>query len=261
MKLIDMAEQILSTSKGALHVDDIALKITEQFPNIPIPLDSLPAKLSNVLSRETRQKNSRFSKPKNKQGGSKKGMYRLKRTIVKDPIPATEQPKVGSQFTGRAGEYAVLSELLYWGYNASIMAVDDGIDVVASKDNTYSHIQVKTANKNQSGNYIYNIKNERFIYKHSRSTCYILVLRREKDNRYFNDFIILPSIEIKRLIDCNTIKEKENLSLTISIDDFGHFKLNNSEQVNTRVNCWNSILRNIPKSNTNPAGRPAGSSP
>ena len=49
--------------------------------------------------------------------------------------------KYANAYVGRAGEYRVLSELLLKGYNPSIRAIDNGIDIIL--DNGYT-IQVKT---------------------------------------------------------------------------------------------------------------------
>jgi hypothetical protein len=39
-----------------------------------------------------------------------------------------------SQYVGRTGEY-IVSELIFYGYNANIISVDVGLDVVATKNN------------------------------------------------------------------------------------------------------------------------------
>ena len=49
-----------------------------------------------------------------------------------------------NDFNGRAGECAVMSELLFRGYNVNRMMVDGGIDLVAFKDGVYYFYQVKT---------------------------------------------------------------------------------------------------------------------
>lgn len=48
-------------------------------------------------------------------------------------------------FYGKGGEFSVVSELLFRGYNASIMSVDEGIDITASKGDKFFFIQVKTS--------------------------------------------------------------------------------------------------------------------
>ena len=62
---------------------------------------------------------------------------RKKKKIGADPIQRTE-------YVGRAGECAVMSELIFRGYNANRMMIDEGVDIIAVKDNLYYYIQVKT---------------------------------------------------------------------------------------------------------------------
>ncbi|MBS1666465.1 MAG: winged helix-turn-helix domain-containing protein [Bacteroidetes bacterium] len=65
--------------------------------------------------------------------------------------------KIESSFVGKAGEHLVCSELLFRGYNASIMSVDVGMDITATKDNKLFSIQVKTANVNQYNFYNFDV--------------------------------------------------------------------------------------------------------
>ncbi len=238
---LDKVEDTLASEKKEMHLDDIALKLVELFPNTPEDLNFLPAKISSALSKDVKKKESRFSKLKNGKGGFKKGIYRLKRRSTKKKLPTLKvQPKVTTQFTGCAGEHAVLSELLFWGFNSSIMAVDDGIDVVASKDNQYFHIQVKTSNCS-NGSYAYKISKDRFSVKHSTKTLYICVLRRLDNNRYVNDFAIFTSSELKRLIDSGFLNQKNDLSLQIKLSDKGEYLLNNKEEITWCINNWAQI--------------------
>lgn len=77
---------------------------------------------------------------------SKKGR-KLKFTLKREKRVNVGKPETDASDTkkiGTGGEYLVLSELLFRGYEANIMSVDDGIDIVASKDNKIYFIQVKT---------------------------------------------------------------------------------------------------------------------
>lgn len=60
-----------------------------------------------------------------------------------------EKIKIESGYTGRGGEHLVCSELLFRGFNASIMSVDVGMDIIATKDHRLFSIQVKTSNLNK----------------------------------------------------------------------------------------------------------------
>lgn len=75
-----------------------------------------------------------------------KGKYKKrknKRPLLDTDVP--EENPISTDYIGRAGECAVMSELLFRGYNANHMMVDDGVDVIATKDNIYYYVQVKTA--------------------------------------------------------------------------------------------------------------------
>ncbi len=227
MTLIDQVKEVMADNTGAAHVNDIAKMVIERFPNIKVASDKLPDKISAVLSADTRKKRAKssFSKVKNKSGGFKRGMYRLKRKPIVKPTP-TLPPSINSQYTGKAGEAAVISELLFYGFNASAMAVDDGIDIIAGKQNKYFHIQVKTANPSDGVAFGFSIKKSSFIAKDSFQTFYIFVLRERDDYRYFNDYLILPSSQLRQLIEVGVIKNGPNLSLRIQQDKRGRYLLN-----------------------------------
>ncbi|HEY1138300.1 MAG TPA: HTH domain-containing protein [Xanthomonadaceae bacterium] len=161
MKLKDIVIEVLTESGKSMHVNDIASAAVAKYPNLPDPPEQLAAKMSAMLAAEVKKPKAQslFSKPKNKTGGFRKGMYKLRigRKAIPKNFKVPEQPKVSSQFTGKAGEYAVMSELLFFGFNVSAMTVDDGIDIVASKNDSYFHIQVKTSNASASNKFQFKI--------------------------------------------------------------------------------------------------------
>lgn len=152
---------------------------------------------------------------------------------------STEAPVVTPLFTGAAGEFAVLSELLFRGFNASKMTVDDGIDVVASKNDRYLHIQVKTANE-RSGVYSATLRSKAF--QHASNVFYIVVLRAKAGARYTNDYVILQSGVIKKMILQGKIKEGNSISLRISAEGKSII-LNGSEDVSVHKNNWELICQ------------------
>lgn len=127
MKLIEQIVEVFAQNRGALHVDDIAKTIIEKYPNTPLTPDILSQKVAAVLAADVKKRktDSLFSKPKNKTGGFRRGIYKLKvgRRSAPKSFKVPEQPKVTSQFTGKAGEFSVMSELLFFGFNASAMTV------------------------------------------------------------------------------------------------------------------------------------------
>ena len=150
-------------------------------------------------------------------------------------------PNVSSQYTGKAGETAVISELLFYGFNASAMAVDDGIDVIAGKNNKYFHIQVKTSNQSDIGGFVFSIKKSSFVAKDSFQTFYIFVIRAMGDYRYYNDYLILPSSQIRQLIEVGIIKDSPSLSIRVQIDRQGRYILNAKQNVTISVNTFSQI--------------------
>ena len=181
MSLIEKIKDVMSEHTGAAHVDVIANMLIARFPNIQIEPEKLPDKISAILSSDVRKigAKSSFSKIKNKKGGMKRGYYRLKRKPNVKPAP-TLSPTVTPQYTGKAGETAVISELLFYGFNASGMAIDDGIDVIAGKDNKYFHIQVKTANPTENGTFVFTIKKSSFLSKDCISNILYFCSKRKR---------------------------------------------------------------------------------
>lgn len=121
---------------------------------------NLFGQISRKINHDIKQNRSKglFKYGKNNKGKTVKTLYSLVKRRVLDPTPLPTPPDpisetIGiepcqdpsSMYIGKAGEYAVMSELLLRGYNANEMSVDDGIDVIASKNNVVYYIQVKTS--------------------------------------------------------------------------------------------------------------------
>lgn len=242
--LLDQIVELMAEKKKAMHVNDIAAQLIEKYPNISDSADELAKKVSSTLaSNVKKKKDALFSKPKNKQGGFKRGMYRLKVSQKRIPKNYTlaEQPSLPTAFTGKAGEHSVLSELLFFGFNASLMTIDDGIDIVASKENNYFHIQVKTSNATSAGKFRFTIKQKSFSAKDASSTYYILVLRYLENHKYVCDHLVIPSSEIRRLIDKRVITNGESISLPIEKDKSGKYLLNSIEDLSWSLNRYDTI--------------------
>lgn len=105
-----------------------------------------------------------------------------------------EKIAIEGSFTGKAGEHLVCCELLFRGFNASIMSVDVGMDIVAVKGNQLFGIQVKTSNLNRFGTYVFDIRKVSFERHSNGNVFYIFVLHGENQNH----FLILPFLEIEQ---------------------------------------------------------------
>ena len=136
------------------------------------------------------------------------------------PIDPTDKPD--SNYTGKAGECAVMAELLFRGYNVNNMMVDEGIDLVASKDNVFFYIQVKTKHVDEQNRFYFQIKQERFDSFVGTQTRYILVARCKLDNQDRNIYFKFSNDDIQRFQHVGVIpvpsENSEYLSIKIEFD-------------------------------------------
>lgn len=245
MRLIDQVVEVFQQQQGALHVDDIAKAILQKYPDLGATPEALSQKVSGVLAADVKKRkgDSLFAKPKNNAGGFRRGIYRLKiaRKSVSKAIKVPEQPKVTTQFTGKAGEFAVMSELLFYGFNASVMTVDDGIDLVASKNDSYFHIQVKTANLSVTTKYQFRVAKRSFGAKDAAATFYVLVMRVNEQTRNTCEYLVLPSSELRRLVEKSVVSDGETLSISIFRERGNRFILNGIEDVSWALNRFDTI--------------------
>lgn len=247
MRLIDQVVEVFQQQPGSLHVDDIAKAILQKYPDMGVTMEALSQKVSGVLAVDVKKRkgDSLFSKPKNQTGGFRRGIYKLKisRASITKTIKVPEQPKVSSQFTGKAGEYAVMSELLFYGFNVSAMTVDDGIDLVASKDESYFHIQVKTANVTAAATnkYQFRVTKRAFGAKDAAATFYVLVMRVNEPTRNTCEYIVLPSSELRRLVEKSVVRDGASLSIGIERERGNRFLLNAVEDVSWALNRFDNI--------------------
>lgn len=71
---------------------------------------------------------------------------------------------------------------------------------------------------------------------------YIFVLRQNDKNRYFNDYLILPSNQIWQLIETGVIKDSPTLSIRIQRDKGGLYILNKKQDVTNSINKFSQIV-------------------
>jgi len=146
---------------------------------------------------------------------------------------------VDSSFTGKAGEHLVCSELLFRGFNASIMSVDVGMDIAATKENKLFSIQIKTANLNKYNTYNFDVRKVSFERHQSGNVFYIFVLKGEKNN-----FLILPYYEMERKVHEKAILEinqNKNYRVNISIREKKIYLGNRNHDMSYFLNNWNII--------------------
>lgn len=242
--ILEAAKEILKSAglKG-MHVDDVAKSAVDTNKNLGLSSEEFSRKLQGALAANLKLKTSKPSFVRvegKKKGQYKKGWYRVKvdrtGTVVSQVIPPETSDKA---FVGKAGEFAVMSELLFWGYNSSVMTVDSGIDIVASKNNRYYHVQVKTAVEREGGKFMFTIKNSSFTAHHGSDMFYVFVLRRGLNNEY----VIIPSTHLQILISSGKISPGPVLSVQISVDaNRKKYMLNGTSAVDIFVGNFGGII-------------------
>lgn len=228
-------------AKSGLHVSMIANKLLLLGNIGEMDLEKVTKRVNAICNAEARKQSGLIVKvinPKTKR--PKLGVYKVKRfkddTVIKEvPDPAVLISAVGTSakvslttqdrpvslnlFVGKAGECAVMSELLFRGYNVNSMLVDDGVDIVASKNNMFYLIQVKTSNLEDKGVIRFSIRTERFETFMGYNIRYILVARCVLSNIETNMYFIFNNSDIQRFISEKLVLQTTNgLNIKIRFD-------------------------------------------
>jgi hypothetical protein len=236
------AIEILSQAKKPLHIKDITRLAIESGileTDGATPEQSMNANIS--VDIKTKGKASDFIRVN-------PSVYKinLKKTVIKDLSRVIEEEKqedekviIDSSFTGKAGEHLVCSELLFREYNASIMSVDVGMDIAATKNEKLFSIQVKTANLNKYNTYNFDVRKVSFERHKSGNVFYVFVLRGQESK-----FLVLPYYEMERKVEEQAIKEvdgKRKFRVTISIRDEKIYLGNRNHEMSYFLNKWDII--------------------
>ena len=242
--ILTVARDILAAAKGPMHVSDITAEAMRTNRNLQLPQDEFQKKLMGALAAHVKTASPSFSKVPNKTGGTKKGVYRLKVTRARSVPTTSATPKepvmpVSSNFIGKAGEYSVMAELLYRGFNTSLMAVDEGVDIVASKNNEYFHIQVKTSSQSVNGKYTFFIKNSAFEANNGGKVFYILVMRSDEG---VVKYAVMPSTQLVINRQTGLVGGANGISLLVTPDEKGRsFTMNKGQKLDQFINNFDLI--------------------
>jgi hypothetical protein len=151
-----------------------------------------------------------------------------------------EKIKIEGGFTGKGGEHLVCSELLFRGFNASIMSVDVGMDIIATKENKLFSIQVKTSNLNKFNTYVFDVRKVSFERHDSGNIYYAFVLYGQKES----NFLILPYHEMEKKVHEKAILYVENgkkYRVNIKFREGNIYLGNMQHEMNYYLNNWNLI--------------------
>lgn len=248
---IDLVFKILG--KKELHVQEIAQHIKNTIASYSdISIEEIQRRINTHLANDVKKKTEHHYKksinPKTKK--PRKGyytQYSKKAPSTKIKPDSLQQKLTGicaqdgydntiqtapTLYTGKAGEFAVASELIFRGYNASIMSVDEGIDITASKGDKFYFIQVKTTlfSNNQI---TISIKSSNFIKRTKEPIHYIIVFRYPRDNAYMNRYIVLKDYDLNRYVNSSLLqKNGDTSSIKIRLQEGHLFIYNGSKQEN-----------------------------
>jgi Holliday junction resolvase len=160
--------------------------------------------------------------------------------VSKDDAIEEKKISLESGFTGKAGEHLVCSELLFRGFNASIMSVDVGMDIIATKNNKLYSIQIKTSNANEYNTYNINVRKVSIEREYAGNTFYIFVLRQNKKA----DFLILPLSELEKKVVQKAIfyvKGQDMYRIKIDIRGEMTYLGNQKHEMGYYFNNWDII--------------------
>lgn len=214
------ALHILSKSKSSLHSKEItrlAIEAGILETDGATPEQSMNAQLITDVNIKGAASDFIKTGPSTFKLNPKKSEIKESEKAIEIEKEEDEKIVVGSSFTGKAGEHLVCSELLFRGYNASIMSVDVGMDIAATKDNKLFSIQVKTANLNKYNTYNFDVRKVSFERQQSGNVFYIFILKGKT-----NQFLILPYYEMERKVHEKAILEinkNKNYRVNISVRD------------------------------------------
>lgn len=213
-----------------MDLDYICLEIQRKLQGWEnVDLNELRKKVSSYLANETMKSvkgkrventDSVFQHVSNGKGGYKKGTYKLRKPkkvrqkpIVKPiPIEVISSISTNTIFIGKAGEMAVCSELLFREFYASTMPVDDGIDIIALKENKTFYIQVKTVQIKSDGNFSVKIGTSSYE-RYNRGDCFYIFVARGQQNKY----IVVAAHDIWRWIkNGSASKSDKNITITFT---------------------------------------------
>lgn len=240
--ILESAREVLAEMpKREGHIRDIASQAVEQNKSLGLSEEDFVKKVGAALSNSVKRKGSPFAKVVGKKSPSGKalsyrlGMYRLKQS--RRALPPSPPSVANNLFLGKAGEYAVMSELLLWGFNVSLMTVDQGIDIIASKDNKFFHVQVKTATPRADGKFYFSIKRSSFDANHSGSTYYIFLMREQNKNT----FAIFPSSHLEIQAKAGGIKSSDNGISMMITPGKNSYTMNTKSNIDQFINNFGQI--------------------
>jgi hypothetical protein len=251
--------------KNEFDVSEIVTKISYFDEFKELTLDEIHKKITGYLGKNAKSKTPVYAKSLNKKGKPTRSTYHIikkkERPIilldkVKDKktiktinkidesvgmFPDFNNPDTlfgtSKLYSGKAGEFAVVSELLFREYNASVMSVDEGIDITASKNDKFFFIQVKSTNFD-TGKISISIKPNKFVNNSGSDIYYVIVFRYTYKGVNTNRYIVIQNKLMEHYIFSGEIAQNSNGGVTIKIKQKnGHLYLHNGNK-EAQIDHW-----------------------
>lgn len=238
-KFVISAIQILKEANKPLHTKEIT-KLALEKGILETDGKTPDASMSSSIIINIRNNKEKADFVKTGPSTFKLNENRVEEVSIIEEEPEEEKEKLESGFTGKGGEYLVCSKLLFQGFNASIMNVDVGLDIVATKGREMFGIQVKTSNLNAFKTYVFDIRKVSFERHNSGNIFYIFVLHGDDSD----NFLILPSFEVEKLVDQKIILEVghgKRYRINIRVRGNDIYLGNKDNNMNYYLNNWDLI--------------------
>ncbi len=214
------AVKVLKRSDRPLSYNEITYKAIENWL-IVTSWKTPEATMNSYISQDIKDyKDNSFFKRTNKwhyiyNKECSRNENKLEENKTKEEIKIDKKEYQNTQFTGKWWEYLVCSKLLFNGYYACLMSVDDWIDIVAIKERKQFLIQVKTSNTNKNWKYNYSINKKSFNKYLDEDPFYVFVVHSTDDKCFIiSSKNLLKHFKVKKQTDKNyyniSIVNKEN---------------------------------------------------
>jgi len=132
-------------------------------------------------------------------------------------------------FYGVAAENLVISELLYRGYEAYLINVDLGLDVMAQKDGKFYYLQVKNISFDNANRRVCPVTTSSYLRNKGNNVYYFFVMQKKLKR----DYIIIPWLKLQEYESkgyINTKSEKNKLELFFVKDKDKYFITHKDEK-------------------------------
>lgn len=170
------------------------------------------------------------------------GSQSIKRKIEK--LPKIHKNK--GNFYGSAGEYYVVSELLYRGFIAQIMPVDLGLDVYATKGEKIFFFQVKNVSFDKGNKRTVPITISSFERNKSNNVFYVFVVQKQaKKDALVLPYILMNDLQEDKYLKIEKNKKKMYISLKKERKSIFIYKKDNpkiKKNMTKYLNKWNVVV-------------------